>query len=177
MAEPVEIRSQINSFIGHLVQIGLATDQNFSILRDIGQGRREITFSGAEHLSLALKNRAYAELYDEMRSLRAYAVLFPDGALLQLSYLFAAGALESHRLAFLPSPYLESFQNEPELYLHDELYAEVMLRNVVPFPLRFDFDCREGVHRELDHPKSHLTLGQYENCRIPVTPPLLPDTS
>jgi hypothetical protein len=174
MAPPAEIQAQINSFIAHLVQIGLAIDQNFSILRNIDRKRSEITFTGAEFLSLALKNRAYSEIYDQLRAERAYAVLLPDGALLQLSYLFSEEGLERHRLAFLPSPHLESFQNEPELYLQDALYAEVVAQNVVPFPFRFDFDCRKEVFSERNHPKSHLTLGQYENCRIPVSAPLAP---
>jgi hypothetical protein len=42
------------------------------------------------------------------------------------------------------------------------------------FPIRFDYDMREGIYQELEHPKSHLTLGQYENCRIPVSSPLTP---
>jgi hypothetical protein len=48
------------------------------------------------------------------------------------------------------------------------------MRNIVPFPLRFDFDCRKEVVVDVDHPKSHLTLGQYQNCRIPVSAPLTP---
>nr|VFK30828.1 MAG: Uncharacterized conserved protein (DUF2290) [Candidatus Kentron sp. MB]VFK34387.1 MAG: Uncharacterized conserved protein (DUF2290) [Candidatus Kentron sp. MB]VFK76491.1 MAG: Uncharacterized conserved protein (DUF2290) [Candidatus Kentron sp. MB] len=48
------------------------------------------------------------------------------------------------------------------------------MKNIVPFPLRFDFDSREEVFVEVEHPKSHLTMGQYENCRIPVSAPLTP---
>ena len=40
--------------------------------------------------------------------------------------------------------------------------------------MRFDYDARDDQYRELAHPKSHLTLGQYRNCRIPVTAPLTP---
>ena len=36
-------------------------------------------------------------------------------------------------------------------------------------PCRFDHDGREGVAVELAHPVSHLTLGQYTACRIPVS--------
>lgn len=58
--------------------------------------------------------------------------------------------------------------------MEDEIYADVVARSIVPFPLRFDFDARDGVHVELTHPKSHLTLGQYENCRIPLSSALTP---
>ena len=56
----------------------------------------------------------------------------------------------------------------------DELYAEIIMRNIVPFPLRFDFDSRTEVVQELEHPVSHLSLGQYKNCRIPVSAALTP---
>ncbi len=97
-----------------------------------------------------------------------------DGALIQMSYRVKNDLVETHRLAFFPSPYLEGFQNEPDLYIEELVYAEVIWKNIVPFPLRFDFDSREGVYEELRHPKSHLTLGQYKNCRIPVCAPLTP---
>ena len=97
-----------------------------------------------------------------------------DGALIHMMYRFKNNQLEAHRLAFFPSPFLEEFQNNPEIYIEDEIYAEVTMRNIVPFPLRFDFDCREEVAVDIEHPKSHLTLGQYQNCRIPVSAALTP---
>jgi hypothetical protein len=98
----------------------------------------------------------------------------PDGALLQLRYMFRHGSLERHVLGFFPAPHLEEFQNNPEIYLEDAVYADVVARNIVPCPLRFDYDPREGVHKPVEHPKSHLTVGQYANCRIPVSSPLTP---
>ena len=96
------------------------------------------------------------------------------GALLLLRYRFEKKEILQHSLGFYPSPFLEEFQNNPEIYLEDAVYAEVIARNIVPFPIRFDFDCRSKVVVPCKHPKSHLTLGQYENCRIPVTSPLTP---
>ena len=97
-----------------------------------------------------------------------------DGALVQMLYEFSDGVVQRHRLAFLPAPHLDEFQNAPDTYLDDELHGDVVARRVVPFPLRYDYDARAGRHRELHHPRSHLTLGQYEQCRIPVTAPVAP---
>ncbi len=91
-----------------------------------------------------------------------------------MMYEFLDGALQRHRLAFFPAPHLEAFQNNPEVYLRDETHGDVVGRNVAPFPLRYDYDARDGHHDELTHPKSHLTLGRYEHCRIPVSAPLTP---
>jgi hypothetical protein len=99
-----------------------------------------------------------------------------DGALIYLSYRFVNGDICEHSLCFFPSPDLELFQNDPELYTSDEIYADVVARNIVPFPIRFDFNNDETRFVEIHHPYSHLTLGQYANCRIPVCSPLGPLT-
>jgi hypothetical protein len=172
MPNPDTIKKQIDGIIGYLVETGLASDQNFAFWRDLAGGRVEITFPQAEHVSIAMKDRAYRDIYSHLAQERAYSVMMPDGALVQIMYVFYEGTLERHRLAFFPAPHLEEFQNNPELYLEDEIYADVVAKNIVPFPLRFEYDAREGVYKEVEHPKSHLTLGQYENCRIPLTAPM-----
>jgi hypothetical protein len=86
-------------------------------------------------------------------------------------YRFHKNKIKNHRLAFFPSPYLEEYQNDPEIYETDERYAEILSKSIVPFPLRFDFD---SDLKKSDHPKTHLSLGQYKNCRIPVSAPLTP---
>ena len=77
-----------------------------------------------------------------------------------------------NRWNFLKTGFYEGIN--PGIYLQEEIYADVVARNIVPFPLRFDYDVQENSHQELLHPKSHLTLGQYQNCRIPVTAPMTP---
>lgn len=174
MPTPSAIRHQIDSVVGYLVEVGLADDQNFAVYRKVDSDHEEITFHNARQISVALKDRAYSDIYIHLAQERAYNAKMPDGALIQMMYAFAGGALQQHRLAFFPAPHLEQFQNNPDIYREDEIYADVIARNIVPFPLRFDYDARADVHQELVHPKSHLTLGQYENCRIPVTAPLTP---
>jgi hypothetical protein len=174
MPTPEKIKRQVDGIVAYLVEIGLASDQNFAFRRNLAGSYIEVTFPKAEHVSVVLKDRGYGEIYGHIASERAYNAMMPDGALVQMMYLFDGVELQRHRLAFLPAPHLEEFQSNPDIYLEDEIYADVIARNIVPFPLRFDYDARDSVHRELAHPKSHLTLGQYENCRIPVTAPMTP---
>lgn len=152
----------------------MTDDQNFPFERSATKNVIEITFSGAQHTSMAMKDTSYLDIYDQLRKERAYIVKMADGALIQMMYAFSDGVLERHRLAFFPSPHLEEFQNAAEVYLEDEIYADIVAKNIVPCPIRFDFDDRDGIFKELEHPKSHLTLGQYANCRIPVSAPLMP---
>ena len=173
MPSPSQIEKQINDLITYLVKIGLADDQCFAFQRATRDSLVQVTFVRSEHTSVALRNLPYDEIYWNLVRERAYNVKMLDGALVQMMYLFADETLRRHRLAFFPAPHLEEFQNNPDIYQDDEMYADVIARNIVPFPIRFDYDVQEG-QEELDHPKSHLTLGQYQNCRIPVTAPVMP---
>jgi hypothetical protein len=174
MPTPAEVKQKIDRLVLYLVETGLANDQQFCFQRTSAGNLAEITFPGAEHVSAAMKERSYFEIYDHMARERAYNVKMMDGAMVQMMYAFYGPDLERHRLAFLPSPHLEEFQNNPEIYLEDDIYADIVAKNIVPSPIRFDYDTRNGIYQELEHPKSHLCLGQYENCRIPVSSPLTP---
>ena len=174
MPTPNGTRIRINDLIGYLVEKGLADAQHYAYLTSIGRGHQQVTFPGAKQVTVALRDRSYLEIYEQLVAARAYNVKMLDGALIQMTYRFGAGELIYHRLAFFPAPHLEEFQNNPEIYLTDELYADVVARNVVPVPLRFDYDATAGAERAATHPLSHLTLGQYRDCRIPVSAPVTP---
>ena len=130
----------------------------------------EILFEGSSQVSIASKNIQYNDIYHHFINRRAFNVKMLDGGLIQMMYKFVDRSLRMHRLAFFPAPHLEGFEEDPSIYLNDEIFGDVVTRNIVPFPLRFDY-CSEHC---IDHPKSHLTLGQHKNCRIPVTAPVTP---
>ena len=172
MITPDNIRNQVQKITEDLIACSLSVDQQFPSIR-VNAGETRVDFGRAD-LSIALKNVEYQKIYDELSQLRSYNFKMIDGALVQIMYIFIDDVLRCHRLAFFPSPYLEEYQNNAEIYDLDELYADIIKKSIVPFPIRFDFDCREDVVVEVTHPHSHLTLGQYQNCRIPVSAPLTP---
>jgi hypothetical protein len=172
MSVAKEILKQIQNITEILIRLSLCDYQNPPLLRDLGHGYCDICISKHDNLSYVLKNISYQEIYAELNRTQSYNFKMLDGAIIQMMYRLKNDKLESHRLAFFPSPNLEEFQNNPEIYLDDEIYADIIARNIVPFPLRFDFDNTCFV--EIEHPESHITLGQYKNCRIPVSAPLMP---
>lgn len=174
MTTPIEIQKQINELIQTLAEIGLSDDQCFAYLEVNSSKTTNVTFEGAEHVGIALKDQSYKLIYNHLVKERVYNLKMLDGALIQMLYRFSGKSLRSHRLAFFPAPNLDQFQNIPDIYEEDAIYADVTARNVIPVPVRFDFDTREEQHHKLLHPKSHLTLGQYKHCRIPVTSPVIP---
>lgn len=168
MPDSVIILRQIEHITTKLIELGLSAQQNFPSNQN---GR--IAYSGMQDISIAIKNIAYQEIYKNLEESKNYNVKMIDGALIQMLYRFENNELMSHRLAFFPSPHLESFQNEPEIYEDDEIYADILQKNIVTFPIRFDYD--PDNFQEIAHPKTHATLGQYKNCRIPVSEPLTPE--
>lgn len=168
------IYREVNTITQRLIESGLSVKQKFPSCTPIGKDYYEIAYPGMQDLSIALKNLNYKDIYYELDKCDNYNIKMIDGALIQLLYTYQKSELISHRLAFFPSPSLELFQNEPELYEEDEIYADIIAKNILPVPIRFDYD--PDNHKELDHPKCHLTLGQFKNCRIPVCSPITPST-
>jgi hypothetical protein len=166
------LHKEIVDITSFLVQKGFADDQNFPTLSIRGRSA-SISFPNAENAAM-LKNVSYRDLYREQLHTKSYNLLMLDGAIIQIAYDIANSVIARCRLAFLPSPDLESFQNDPELYEDDVMYVEVISRQVVAVPIRFEFDDRAGVAENINHPKSHVTLGQYKNCRIAASAPLTP---
>ena len=174
MPTPNGTKIQIDDIVLYMMDTGLSDDQNFPHLDDRNHPLIRISFPGAEHISVAVRDRPYEQIYRELADSRAYNIRMLDGALIQMTYQFGQSGLLNHRLAFFPSPSLGEFQNDPQTYIDDELYADVVASSIVHVPMRFDYDMGDDLHEILSHPKSHFTLGQYRNCRIPVSAPLTP---
>lgn len=154
-------QKQIFEITKVLIESSLSVEQNFPSLNN---GNLYIT--DASDISITLKNLSYSDIYNELDKNKNYNVKLIDGALIQFMYSFDKNTLRKYRLAFFPSPSLEEFQNNAEIYEMDEIYADILLKNIIPTPIRFDYDPESAI--DLEHPASHLTIGQYKNCRIPI---------
>lgn len=167
------VRAQLREIYSRLVGSGLSVKQ-FHPKEDRGAGGG-IRIGDLATTAIALKDIAYGLVYEELDRHDAYHVKLPDGGLLIFQYVFAVDeSLVKHRLAFFPSPILPTVEEAPDLYERDELYGDIIMDRLVRFPIRFDFD--PGAHKDVVHPQSHLTLGQFDNCRIPVSSPVMPST-
>ena len=174
MSTPDDVLRQIRVILRDLISCSLAIDQNFPSSRRESDGVEYIDF-GKRDISIVMdENKSYHEIYDVLNKNKIFTCKLVDGAIVQLMYMFKNNKIYKHRLAFFPSPYLEKFQNEPDYYEDDALFSDVLHKNIVAFPIRFDFDAVNQLSEDDHHPASHLTLGQYKNCRIPVSSPLTP---
>jgi hypothetical protein len=167
---------EIYALMEAMVQLSLSNEQNFPSTHGTTNLSFEITVKNAASLTVALRNVSYRHIYDSLSDAGCFNMKLLDGALVCLRYRFEGGEVMEHCLSYFPSPDLEHFQNDPEAYLLDDIYADIVAKNIVPFPIRFDFNADTARYLDVDHPYSHLTLGQYENCRIPVCSPVSPLT-
>ena len=169
---PSAVRGQFNELLERLISASLSVKQFWPSERTGGEG--ELVIGSIAGTSIALRDIAYEDVYKELDSTEAYHAKLVDGGLLQLQYTFRGTVLSKQRLAYFPSPILPTIEDVPELYEEDELYGDILSRQLVRFPVRFDYAPDDRV--DVLHPAAHLTLGQYASCRIPVVGPLGPMT-
>lgn len=177
-----DIYKQINHITSKLIEEGLCMDQNFPSYTEGNNSIEEIDITAKRFLNnsnVIMKDISYKEMYTELCDARLFNMKMIDGALIQMQYRFSENKLEKHRLAFFPAPDLECFQSTPSTYLEDCIYNDILDKRVVTVPIRFDYDDSVDVNgnkvsKPVEHPISHLTIGQYKNCRIPVTSAITP---
>lgn len=166
------VRKQLQDIYSRLISTNLSVKQ-FYPKEQMSPGGG-VSIGSLPLGSISLRDISYEEIYIEIESNDGYHIKLPDGGLLIFQYTFdSAGTLTKHRLCYFPSFSLPSVDEAPHLYENDELYGDVILRKLVRFPIRFDYD--PGAHKDVIHPVSHLTLGQYENCRIPINGAVSPN--
>ena len=170
MKEQEKVFQELKKITQELIRCGLAEEYNVPIIR-----QTDIVWSNFKDVSLYLKNMDYYKIYSEMEKDHNYNIKLPDGGILQLMYRFNGRGteLQSHRLAYYPSPSYEIYQNDADLYDEDNIYGDILNKDILPVVIRADYN-RDEIESEIHHPYSHITLGGYKNCRIPVDKPISP---
>lgn len=168
------IASQIESITRKLIESSFQVDYNW-----VSEKQGVVVWDKYRDISFTLRKQPYEDLYAQCINERAFNFKLLDGAIVQFMYTCSRNEILKHRLAFYPNPNSDKFQDDPENFesehYGDELFAEVYEKRALVFPIRFDFDIDEKFYIEHDHSYSHLTLGNYKNCRVPVSKPITPN--
>lgn len=166
-----DVLNQINHVTRLLLESSLAVDQNSAIQRN-----NEIVWANYKNLSFSLKDEDYLTQYESCMRERDFVFQLLDGAFVQMKYEFENDEITSHVLGYFPSPKIDNFQDFPDefenTFYGNVWFAENRDRYIVAFPLRFDYS---EVHEDRFHPRSHASLGNFTDCRIPVRRPLSPN--
>jgi len=164
------IGAEIREVLARLITAGLSVQQYVPSIKEGGAG--SVRIGDLPVASAAMKNTPYQTIYESLESNASFHAKLIDGGLLSFQYVVAPKFILGHRLSYFPSYTLPTVEEAPYLYENDELFAEIMLQRLVRFPIRFDFSPEQ--HVDVDHPQCHMTLGQFDSCRIPVTGPVGP---
>ncbi|MEV7663515.1 DUF2290 domain-containing protein [Paenarthrobacter sp. NPDC089316] len=169
-----KVLKDLKVVVRHFNTLGIA-DQSFDPIL-LNTGKNQLVQSPVTANSAALENIPYDELYQGLDTKQAFLIKLIDGGLMQFDYCFDQHGrrLEKHRLAYLPAPHLDPYMSLENDYWEGRAFLEVVGHQVVPVPLRVDYDSRPDVAVSVIHPAAHLTLGQYKHCRIPISSPMLP---
>lgn len=169
-----QTRLEISECISRLVKTSLSVQQ-FTPSTYENSESTILGLPSSANYSIAMKNIPYSDIYNELNRNNSFHIKMIDGALISFQYLFTSDGttLKKHILSFFPSPELPSQEEHPILYETNDIYIDLLQSNIVRFPVRFDFD--PSSFKEVIHPKSHATFGQYMNCRIPVDKAVAPN--
>ena len=115
-----KIFGEVRKVTQELIRCGLAEEYNFPIIK-----KTDIVWENYNDISLYLKNMEYTTIYSEIEKNHNFNIKLPDGGMLQLMYRFDGQGemLQSHRLAFYPSPSYEIYQNDADLYDADYIWG------------------------------------------------------
>lgn len=169
-----KLGNEINKITASLMGSGIVDDQNYAAIHKCRNDITRVEFKNSECISIAYKYNSYDQVYEELNIGKVYNFKLMDGGIFQMSYSFHKFELIAHRLAFYPSPELLPFREAPREYMRDELFLEINEKRLHAFPVRFDFNASDEFYINKNHPRCHLTLGDFESCRIPVSRPITP---
>ncbi len=156
------LRNEISNLTLHLIQSGLAIDQNFAERKDVS-GLVDISWPASGSVAFARKGFPYKDAYLRFVQERTFTAKLFDGSLIQLSYRFNGEDLIGHRLCYLPRP--------KEIEVNDVIRDEVLSNAELPI-IRMDFSPESA--KPFSHPMTHMHIGYEEVCRIPTSAPCTP---
>lgn len=167
------ILTELHEITSNLIESGLAINQHFPNIKSNAKDKDVIGLTHLSEIPLISKGDDYQLIYNEQLANNAFNIQLVDGGLVLLLYEIEKEKIINHRLTFFPSPILNDYAKDNlQIYESDLLFQDICYRKKIPFPIRFDFSKKQFV--EINHPMSHLTLGDFECCRIPVTSALYP---
>lgn len=161
----------METIMGALLRASLIVDANKSIV--VHQGHSQlVTWTAQAQISRYFGEPATLRQYVDILRRRDYTMLLTDGSALQLSYTYAHGVLQKHRLCYYPNPLSRATLEYPDFAIEDLVEAlsaeELGTYIVLESPIRFEYDLSAASD---EHPAAHVHLTR-DCCRLPMSRPL-----
>jgi len=159
--EGIVIRSKISAY----------PDKKNIILKPATKRFSESSWD-SEEMHQKEKLSVYASKHVKKRKVEDFTFLMIDSAIIQCYYNFDKENLVMQKMAFYQSPFVKSFDSDPKSYLDSDPLENPSEEENLGAVTCFRFDYNLDDFEECLHPKTHLHLGSFKNCRIPVISPL-----
>ncbi len=175
MARINKIYKDIYLITQKLSELSLLKVNNFPIING-----NLLIWRNYKWISYELKKEDYKYIYDLIIENENYNFILLDGWIIQMMYKFSWNwkNIESHRLTYYPNINTIQLWEDPEEYEERiywmRMFWDLIYKDNVSTPIRFDFNLNDPSFKEYDHSYSHLTFWWYKNCRITVSSPLTP---
>ena len=129
----------------------------------------EISRSGRENESNILydKHLPIEKVMDTLLERKEYNILLYDRSIIQYEFIIEDGKIIKERLIFLKKHnYLWSKEEiiDKDMYNFEIDWFEEELG--IPVVIRVDYDINN--HIDIVHPITHMTISNYDECRIPM---------
>lgn len=167
-----EIQKDFGLVVNSLLQKNLVRDYCSFSIKD-NNSQFSVTRPNRKNESNILFDRtcSITDMTDILLENHEYNLLFYDKGIFQFEFEVYDGKIIKERFIFLKKQ--NKLWNKEEIsLLDDDEIAEDWFSNEIGIPIiiRVDFDKHNYV--ELTHPISHMTINNYEECRIPMRGPI-----
>ena len=153
-----------------LLKLNLLIENNISIKTE-GDGVSFIHHEKYTNPDLDISNK-YEEEYYDMLSRGVYTFLMVDYTMLQYFNIYSRDTLVKQNIGYVQSPYdvpYDLVEVEEEEEENEKVLTKICdLGSYTRMRFEYDPDNFENIK----HPRTHLHLGCYKDCRIPINKPM-----
>ena len=131
------------------------------------QGRLiEISYNGKNTIGSIVfdKHVTSSQIIDTLLEGKQYTILLYDKGLIQAEYIVNGNEVIKERLVFMKKH--NKIWSTKEIAEYEMLEEDWFAEEGIPIMLRIDYAPDD--YKECDHAATHLTISNYESCRIPM---------
>ena len=168
-----EIQKDFQLVLNNLLEKKYIRDHNEFSIKNTTQQTSLVTRPNRQKESNILFDRetSISNIAETLLYNREYNLLLYDKGIFQFEFEIYNGKIIKERFVFIKKQNKLWNKEEISFLDNDELAEDWFIDEIgIPIIIRVDFD--ENNYVEMKHPKSHMTISNYDECRIPMQGPI-----
>ncbi len=169
-----ELCGEYKRLVAFLYNQGLLRDSSPYKSIPVGRKVNKVTWTGRNPANNVLydTSKSCQEIISDLQACKQYSLLLYDKSIIQAEYILDDDNLTKSRLLFVKLQNKVWRKEELDELMNDPNNLDECLDEPIGFPIMIRMDYDPENHVECEHPKSHMTLNNLEECRIPLKAPL-----